>query len=72
MDGFVRRRLSLHRKHQLTHILLPGTAEAQKASSSGVSVLRRAKANSGTMLELDVREVKFDLQYCPATSITKR
>lgn len=43
-----------------------------KASSEGIRILRRVKASSGQMLELDIRGLKFDLQYCPATSIIER
>lgn len=44
----------------------------RRAGSEGVSVLRRVKANSGYMLELDVRGIKVDLQYCTATSIAEK
>jgi 2'-5' RNA ligase/endonuclease/exonuclease/phosphatase family metal-dependent hydrolase len=44
----------------------------RKAADLGVRILRKVKANSGTMLELDVRGVKMDLQYCPATKIAER
>ena len=44
----------------------------RKAASQGITILRQVQANSGTMLELDVSGVKFDLQYCSAFSITKR
>lgn len=43
-----------------------------KASAQGITVLRKVKATSGTMLELDVQGIKFDLQYCPATSVVER
>lgn len=43
----------------------------RKATAQGITVLRRVKANSGTMLELDVQGIKFDLQYCPATNIVE-
>jgi hypothetical protein len=33
----------------------------------GVKLLRKVKAASGTMLELEVRGVRIDLQYCAAT-----
>ncbi|UNI22103.1 hypothetical protein JDV02_008024 [Purpureocillium takamizusanense] len=41
----------------------------RKAASQGVKILRRVKANTGTMLELDVLGIKFDLQYCAAGAI---
>jgi hypothetical protein len=44
----------------------------RKAAHLGVRILRKVKATSGTMLELDVRGIKFDLQYCPATRIAER
>lgn len=44
----------------------------RKVADLGVRILRQVKANSGTMLELDVRGIKFDLQYCPATRIAER
>lgn len=44
----------------------------RKAADLGIRILRRVKANSGTMLELDVRGIKLDLQYCPATKIAER
>ncbi|KAF7559466.1 hypothetical protein G7046_g4707 [Stylonectria norvegica] len=43
----------------------------RKASSQGVSVLRRVRANSGYMLELDVLGIKIDLQYCAATAVAE-
>lgn len=43
----------------------------RKASDKGVTVLRRVKANSGTMLELVINGIKFDLQYCSAVSIVE-
>ncbi|KAH8736645.1 hypothetical protein BGZ61DRAFT_470180 [Ilyonectria robusta] len=44
----------------------------RKAASEGIKVLRRVKANSGYMLELEVCGIKVDLQYCAATSIAER
>jgi endonuclease/exonuclease/phosphatase family metal-dependent hydrolase/2'-5' RNA ligase len=44
----------------------------RNAANLGVRILRKVKAASGTMLELDVRGIKFDLQYCPATRIAER
>jgi uncharacterized protein (UPF0248 family)/2'-5' RNA ligase len=43
----------------------------RKAANEGVRVLRRVKANSGTMLELEIQDTKIDLQYCPATYIAE-
>ncbi|KAK1766755.1 hypothetical protein QBC33DRAFT_492712 [Phialemonium atrogriseum] len=43
----------------------------RKASGGGVKVLRRVRANTGTMLELEILGIKVDLQYCPATSIAE-
>lgn len=43
----------------------------RKAASEGVRVLRRVRANTGTMLELEIQGIKIDLQYCPATSIAE-
>jgi poly(A) polymerase Pap1 len=44
----------------------------KKAVDLGVKILRKVKAASGTMLELDIRGVKLDLQYCPASKIAER
>ncbi|MBE3045217.1 nucleotidyltransferase domain-containing protein [Candidatus Bathyarchaeota archaeon] len=41
-------------------------------AAEGVRVLRKVKANTGVMLELEVHGVKMDLQYCGATSIAER
>lgn len=48
------------------------TQRLRKASDSGITLLRRVKANSGTMLELDILGVKFDLQYCAASSVVEK
>jgi len=37
-----------------------------------IRLLRRVRANTGTMLELEVLGIKMDLQYCPATSIAEQ
>ncbi|KAH8889755.1 hypothetical protein GQ53DRAFT_191197 [Thozetella sp. PMI_491] len=47
------------------------TQRLRRAEGDGVRIMRRVKANTGTMLELEVRGVKMDLQYCPATSIAE-
>ncbi|KAK0388714.1 hypothetical protein NLU13_4957 [Sarocladium strictum] len=44
----------------------------RKAAAEGISVVRKVRANSGTMLELLVRGIRFDLQYCPAISIAEQ
>ncbi|KAL6881525.1 hypothetical protein J3F83DRAFT_61440 [Trichoderma novae-zelandiae] len=43
----------------------------RKASANGIKILRRVMANTGTMLELEVRGIKFDLQYCSAAAIAQ-
>ncbi|KAH7327859.1 hypothetical protein B0I35DRAFT_415915 [Stachybotrys elegans] len=48
------------------------TQRLKKASASSIVILRRVRASSGTMLELSVRGIKFDLQYCAARSIQER
>ncbi|KAK3390399.1 2'-5' RNA ligase superfamily-domain-containing protein [Podospora didyma] len=40
-------------------------------SNSGIKILRRVKAHTGTMLELEIQDVKMDLQYCPAASVAE-
>lgn len=47
------------------------TQRLRKAADEGVRILRRVKANTGTMLELEIQGVKMDLQYCPATYISE-
>ncbi|KAK8105847.1 hypothetical protein PG999_009206 [Apiospora kogelbergensis] len=47
------------------------TQRLRRASSNDVRILRRVSANSGTMLELDIKGVKMDLQYCPSTWIAE-
>ncbi|KAK4126294.1 hypothetical protein N657DRAFT_709865 [Parathielavia appendiculata] len=44
----------------------------RKAAAQGVKILRRVRAQTGTMLELEVQGIKMDLQYCPATSVAER
>ncbi|KAI0555315.1 hypothetical protein F4679DRAFT_578702 [Xylaria curta] len=41
----------------------------RKAEDRGIKLRRRVNAHSGTMLELEVLDVKMDLQYCPSTII---
>jgi hypothetical protein len=40
--------------------------------AADIRILRRVKANSGYMLELEVHGIKVDLQYCAAASIAER
>ncbi|KAK8080002.1 endonuclease/Exonuclease/phosphatase [Apiospora hydei] len=47
------------------------TQRLRRASSNDARILRRVNANSGTMLELEVKGVKMDLQYCPSTWIAE-
>ncbi|KAI1426900.1 hypothetical protein F5Y12DRAFT_783695 [Xylaria sp. FL1777] len=43
----------------------------RKAEDRGIRLRRRVNAHSGTMLELEVLDVKMDLQYCPSTIIAE-
>ena len=43
-----------------------------KAESQGIRILRKVEASTGTMLELSVNGVAFDLQYCPAARVVER
>jgi 2'-5' RNA ligase/endonuclease/exonuclease/phosphatase family metal-dependent hydrolase len=43
----------------------------RKATTEGVTILRRVRMKSGTMLQLNIRGVIFDLQYCCAASVAK-
>ncbi|KAK0643525.1 2'-5' RNA ligase superfamily-domain-containing protein [Cercophora newfieldiana] len=47
------------------------TQRIRKAAAH-VRIIRRVKANTGTMLELEVLGIKMDLQYCPATTIAEQ
>ncbi|KAK4217804.1 hypothetical protein QBC37DRAFT_413975 [Rhypophila decipiens] len=50
------------------------TQRLKKAASSqekDIRILRRVKANTGLMLELQVNGIKTDLQYCPAGAIAQ-
>ncbi|KAF7548301.1 hypothetical protein G7Z17_g7156 [Cylindrodendrum hubeiense] len=49
-----------------------GLGRLRKSASKGIKILRRVKANSGYMLELEVCGIKVDLQYCAATSVAER
>ncbi|OAQ97636.1 hypothetical protein LLEC1_06605 [Akanthomyces lecanii] len=44
----------------------------RKASDRGIRVLRKVLANTGTMLELQILGIKFDLQYCAAASVFEK
>jgi endonuclease/exonuclease/phosphatase family metal-dependent hydrolase/2'-5' RNA ligase len=48
------------------------TNRLRRAANMGVRILRKVKAASGTMLELEVQGVKFDLQYCAAAGVVER
>ncbi|KAI0537584.1 hypothetical protein GGR58DRAFT_342088 [Xylaria digitata] len=43
----------------------------RKAEVRGIRLRRRVNAHSGTMLELEVLDVKMDLQYCPSATIAE-
>ena len=47
------------------------TQRLRGAAAKGIRILRRVRAHSGTMLELEVLGVKMDLQYCPATFVAE-
>ncbi|PGH15944.1 hypothetical protein AJ79_02111 [Helicocarpus griseus UAMH5409] len=44
----------------------------KKGTDAGVKVLRKVKATTGTMLELEIDGIRFDLQYCPAAAVAER
>ncbi|KAM5439364.1 hypothetical protein MferCBS31731_004786 [Microsporum ferrugineum] len=44
----------------------------KKASAHGIRIMRKVKAATGMMLELQAGNIKLDLQYCPAANIAKR
>ncbi|KAH7133447.1 hypothetical protein EDB81DRAFT_659428 [Dactylonectria macrodidyma] len=44
----------------------------KRSASEGIKILRRVKANSGCMLELEVCSIKVDLHYCAARSVAER
>lgn len=41
----------------------------RKAAGSGIRVMRKVKARTGTMLEVEVLGLKCDLQYCQAADV---
>ncbi|KAH6607911.1 hypothetical protein Trco_004224 [Trichoderma cornu-damae] len=43
----------------------------KRGSAHGIKILRRVMAITGTMLELEIRGIKFDLQYCAAIAIAQ-
>lgn len=47
------------------------TQRLRKAHSQDIRILRRVKANTGLMLELQVHSIKMDLQYCPAGAVAQ-
>ena len=47
------------------------TQRLRGAAEKGIRILRRVRAHSGTMLELEVQGIKMDLQYCPATFVAE-
>ncbi|KAI3329217.1 DUF455 domain-containing protein [Xylariaceae sp. AK1471] len=47
------------------------TQRIRRAEHRGVMLRRRVNAHSGTMLELEVLDVKMDLQYCPSSIIAE-
>ncbi|KAF3895750.1 Endonuclease/Exonuclease/phosphatase [Trichophyton interdigitale] len=44
----------------------------RKASALGIRIVRKVKAATGVMLELQSGHIKLDLQYCPAANIAER
>ncbi|KAE8402293.1 hypothetical protein BDV37DRAFT_252603 [Aspergillus pseudonomiae] len=46
-------------------------AKLRRATDGEVVLLRKVKAASGTMLELEVRGIRVDLQYCAATRVAE-
>lgn len=48
------------------------TSRLRRASSDGITALRRVKASSGTVLRLNIDGIKIELQYCSAVHIAER
>ncbi|KAI2080730.1 hypothetical protein LOZ36_006416 [Ophidiomyces ophidiicola] len=44
----------------------------RKAADKDIRILRKVKAATGTMLEIEVDGIKCDLQYCPAARVVER
>lgn len=47
-------------------------ARLRKSAADGITILRKVKASTGTMLLLDVKGVKVDLHYCGAARILEQ
>ncbi|KAI1118719.1 hypothetical protein F5Y14DRAFT_177627 [Nemania sp. NC0429] len=47
------------------------TQRLRRAEGRGIKLRRRVNANSGTMLELEVFDIKMDLQYCPSATVAE-
>lgn len=47
------------------------TQRIRKAENRGVKLRRRVNAWTGTMIELEVLDIKMDLQYCPSSIIAE-
>lgn len=47
------------------------TQRLRRAEGRGIKIRRRVNAHSGTMLELEVLDIKLDLQYCPSTIVAE-
>lgn len=48
------------------------TQRLRKATHKGIKLMRRVKAHTGIMLEMEVQGVKIDLQYAPAGAIAEK
>ncbi|KAI1367322.1 hypothetical protein F5Y08DRAFT_74838 [Xylaria arbuscula] len=47
------------------------TQRIRRAEDRRIRLRRRVNAHSGTMLELEVLDIKMDLQYCPSATIAE-
>lgn len=47
------------------------TQRLRRAADKGIRIIRRVKANTGTMLELELGGFKFDLQYASAHAVAE-
>ncbi|KAL3440947.1 hypothetical protein BJX65DRAFT_289533 [Aspergillus insuetus] len=52
-------------------LMISKIRRAALSGESEIRLLRKVTAASGTMLELHVRNLRIDLQYCPATRIAE-
>ncbi|KAL2820625.1 hypothetical protein BJX63DRAFT_379784 [Aspergillus granulosus] len=52
-------------------LMISKIRRASLTEQNEIRLLRKVKAASGTMLELIVRSVRVDLQYCPATRVAE-